>query len=132
MTRKEAREAAFMFIFEYGFNREKSVDEIVDEALEERGLMGDDYSKSVFQYVTENIEQIDKEIDRCIVGRSASRITKPGRAIMRLATAEIMMGDTPAAVAINEAVELAKKFDADEMPSYINGVLGTLVKNLGA
>ena len=132
MTRKEAREAAFMFIFEYGFNPEKSVDTIIDEALEERGLMGDDFSRNAFNYVFENVEKIDKEIDRCLVGRSASRITRPGRAIMRLATAEIMMGDTPTAVIINEAVELAKKFDADEMPSYINGVLGTLVKNLGA
>ncbi len=130
MTRREAREAAFSILFEFDFNMEKSLEEIAGTALEERGLMTDEFSNSILEFAIEHFAEIDKEIDRHLIGRSANRLTKASRAIMRLAVAEIMMGNTPAAVVINEAVELTKKYDGDEMPAYVNGVLGTLVKNL--
>ncbi len=130
MTRREAREVAFSLLFEFDFNMEKLLDDIIETALEERGVMTDEFSRELLEYAVENFAAIDKEIDRCLIGRSGNRLTKASRAIMRLAVAELMLGKTPSAVVINEAVELAKGFDGDEMPAYVNGVLGTIVKNL--
>lgn len=130
MTRRESRENAFLLVFEYDFNTDRTADDIIALAKEERGTETDEFARDLFMFVTENVTDIDGRIDRFIKNRSASRITRPGRAILRLAAAEILMGKTPSAVVINEAVELSKKYDADEMPAYVNGVLGAFVRSL--
>ena len=72
----------------------------------------------------DNIEEIDTAINENLVGWSAKRISKVSRAILRLAVCELMYSDIPVGVAINEAVDMAKKFSSDEAPAFINGVLG--------
>ncbi len=129
MTRKQAREEAFILIFEKEFNSD-SLEDILSLAKEVRDIEPDDYIKNVFFGVFENLEKIDEIISKNAVGWSIKRITKTALAILRLAIYEIVYFDEiPVSVSINEAVELAKKYATKEDASFINGILSTVVKN---
>lgn len=130
MTRKRAREEAFILIFEKVFN-DCSIEEILDIAAEVRDLEPDDYINKVFYGVYDNLEEIDGFISENAVGWKISRISKTALAILRLAIYEIrFMEDIPNPVSINEAVELSKKYATTEDASFVNGILSTIVKKL--
>ena len=106
MTRKQAREEAFILVFEKVFN-DCAVEEILEIAAEARDLEPDDYIKKVFMGVYENVEEIDGMISENAVGWKIERISKTALCILRLAIFEILyMDDIPASVSINEAVEI--------------------------
>lgn len=130
MTRKQAREEAFILIFEKVFN-DCTAQEILEIAAEARDLKPDEYIKTVFFGVYENIDEIDGLISENAVGWKIERISKTALCILRLAIFEILhMDDIPASVSINEAVEIAKKYASGEDASFINGILSTVVKKL--
>lgn len=129
MTRKQAREEAFILIFEKEFN-DDALQDILTLAEEVRDIKADDYVKNVFFGVFENIHTIDEKISQNAVGWSINRITKTALAILRLAIYEIEFYDEiPVSVSINEAVELAKKYATKEDASFINGILSTIAKS---
>ena len=128
MTRKQAREEAFILIFEKEFN-DDSLEDILSIAEEVREIEADEYVKKVFFGTFENIEAIDDLISQNAIGWSKKRITKTALAILRLAIYEIKYFDEiPVSVSINEAVELAKKYATKEDASFINGILSTVAK----
>ena len=128
MTRKQAREEAFILIFEKEFN-DDSLEDILALAEEVRDINTDDYIKKVFFGVYEKLYDIDDEISKNAVGWSIKRITKTALAILRLAIYEMKYFDEiPISVSINEAVELAKKYATKEDASFINGILSTISK----
>ena len=130
MTRKKAREEAFILIFEKAFN-DNTVEEILEVAKEVRDLEPDDYINKVFFGVFENIEEIDTLISEKAVGWKISRISKTALSILRLAIFEIKyFDDIPNSVSINEAVELSKIYATKEDASFVNGILSTIVKEL--
>ncbi len=129
MTRKQAREEAFILVFEKGFN-DDALEDILSLAEEVRDIKADEYVKKVFFGVYENVNDIDEIISQNAVGWSIKRITKTALAILRLAIYEIKYYDEiPVSVSINEAVELAKKYATKEDASFINGILSTVSKN---
>lgn len=131
MTRKQAREEAFILIFEKEFNDAPS-EEILSVAEEVRDIKADDYIKNVFFGVFENLEKIDSVISKYAVGWSVSRITKTTLAVLRLAIYEInYCSDIPVSVSINEAVELTKKYATKDDASFVNGILSTVEKANG-
>lgn len=128
MTRKQAREEAFILIFEKEFN-DIPVEEILMNAEEVRDIKADEYVKNVFFGVFENLEIIDGIISKYALGWSIARITKTALAILRLAIFEISYrDDIPVSVSINEAVELAKKYATKDDSSFVNGILSSVVK----
>ncbi len=128
MTRKQAREEAFILIFEKQFNNEP-ISDILDTAIEVRDITPDDYIKTVFFGVFDALGEIDSIISENVVGWSIKRISKSALAILRLAIYEIKYVDTiPISVSINEAVEIAKKYATKEDASFINGILSTVAK----
>lgn len=130
MTRKQAREEAFILIFEKEFNDDDLAD-ILSLAEEVRDITADDYIKNVFFGVFENIDAIDEIISQNAVGWTIKRITKTALAILRLAIYEIRYYDEiPVSVSINEAVELAKKYATKEDASFVNGILSTVAKSV--
>lgn len=130
MTRKQAREEAFILVFEKEFNG-NTTEEILEAAAEARELEPDDYIKTVFSGVYDNLTEIDGLISENSVGWSINRISKTALCILRLALFEIKyMDDIPVSVSINEAVELAKKYATKEDASFINGILSTVVKKI--
>ena len=128
MTRKQAREEAFILIFEKEFDND-SLEDILSLAEEVRDIKADSYIKNAFFGVFDNVDTIDEVISQNAVGWSIKRITKTALAILRLAIYEIKFcDDIPSAVSINEAVELAKKYGDDNSKSFVNGILASIVK----
>lgn len=128
MTRKQAREEAFILIFEKQFNND-SLEDILSLAQQVRDITADDYIKKVFCGVFDNIELIDGIISDCAVGWSIKRISKTALAVLRLAIYEIKFFDEiPVSVSINEAVEILKKYATQDDASFANGILSTVAK----
>jgi N utilization substance protein B len=77
-------------------------------------------------------ERLDAEIDAAAEGWTSDRMAPLERSILRLAVWELLAGDVPAAVAIDEAVSLAKRYSSPEAGSLVNGVLGGVARRQGA
>ena len=130
MTRRQAREEAFILIFEKVFNND-SVEEILDLAAEVRELTPDDYIKTVFTGVYDKLNELDEIISQNSIGWNINRISKTALCVLRLAIYEIkFMESIPVAVSINEAVELCKKYATTDDASFVNGILSTVAKTL--
>lgn len=128
MKRRDARESAFLLIFEKMF-REESMSEIIETAIESRAIEMDDYSKALVLKVEEVCEELDSSIGKFLDKWKLNRIPKVTLAVFRLAVCELKyFADIPVKVTINEAIELAKKYASEEDASYINGVLGSYVR----
>lgn len=124
MNRKTARENAFILLFEQASKADETAEEIYEKATEIRELECDDYVKQVFFGVNENLTAIDEAVEKNLQGWSKTRISFTSRALLRLATYELMlMNDIPPKVSINEAIELSKKYDDEKAYMFVNGVL---------
>ena len=131
MTRREAREQAFIILFEKIFNSETPIFEIVESAKEAGLIKINGFAENILKTVESNAEEIDASIQSNTPDWTISRLPKVSLAILRLAVAEIKyIDEVPNGVAVNEAVELAKKYGTNEDAAFINGVLGTVVKTL--
>ena len=130
MTRHEAREQAFVLVFENIFNPEMTVGEIIDAAGESADIVTpNEFSVSLAETVFENKARADEIIEAYARGWKVTRLAKVSLAILRLAICELMTSaDTPQSVIINEAVELAKTYATEKEASYINGILGAYVR----
>lgn len=130
MTRTEARNELFILIFEKQFS-ESTLEEIVESAIESRDFSEDKdgYIVNSFKGVYDNLETIDNTISDNLIGWTIDRISKVSLAVLRLAIYEIkFIEDIPTSVTIDEAVELCKKYSTVEDASFVNGVLGSVVK----
>ncbi len=131
MTRHEARELAFVLIFEKSFQEDVSIVELIENALELEIFPTNAFAENLAKKVYANLDEIDALINENLVGWSAKRISKVSRAILRLAVCELLYSENmPVGVAINEAVEIAKKYATADDASYVNGVLGTVAKKI--
>lgn len=129
MTRREAREQAFIIVFEKSFNPDITVDEVLDLAAELRLSERDEFVEALVRKTCEMQQEIDEHIINNAKGWKINRIAKVPLAIIRLALAEILYFDSiPSGVSINEAVELAKKYANPEDASFVNGILGTVAR----
>ena len=130
MTRKQAREEAFILIFEKAFN-DNSIEDIMETAAEARDLVPDEYINTVCKGVYEQLEELDSLISESSVGWNIKRISKTALCIMRLAIFEMKyIEEIPVSVSINEAVELCKKYATENDASFGNGILSTVAKAL--
>ena len=128
MTRKQARDEAFILIFEKQFS-DSSAEEILELAKEVRDLEVDDYITDVFFGVVNKCDELNRIISEKAIGWKIDRISKTSLAILKLAIYEIKYMDSiPQSVSINEAVELCKKYATKEDASFVNGILASVVK----
>lgn len=132
MSRRELREQIFKLLFRVEFNDREEMAEQCGLFLEEEenGLSEKDaaYVQEKYARLEEKLDEIDALINRTAKGWTTERMGKVDLTIIRLAVYEIQYDETvPEGVAINEAVELAKKFGQDESPAFINGVLARFV-----
>lgn len=128
MGRRELRESIFQLLFMTEFNPSEEMGEQKELYLDGiENLQGKDqaYIQDKFEKIRVKLPEIDEILNKASRGWKTSRMGKVDLAILRLAAYELLFDeDVPGKVAINEAVELAKKFGGDESPSFINGVLG--------
>lgn len=133
MGRRELRESIFHLLFMTEFNASEEMEAQIHlylEGLENPTESNLEYIKNKFENICEKKDCIDEKLNEVSKGWKTSRMGKVELTILRLATYEVLYDeDVPEGVAINEAVELAKKFGGDDSPSFVNGVLGKLVKS---
>ncbi len=130
MTRREAREAALSLIFEMDFHPDTAPEEILERACAMREFETNEYITRVFCGIKENLEFVDGLIAKYSHGWTQARISPVSRAVMRLAIYEMYFcDDVPDTAAINEAIELVKKYDdAERVRPFVNGVLNSVLK----
>jgi transcription antitermination protein NusB len=125
-------------LFEWDFQGKKNdqVEEIIDRNIREfgPGIKESDFSKKLIQGTVENLEKINQLIEKCAPEWPLDQISAIDRNILRLGIYELMYGnyeEVPPKVAINEAIELAKTFGGDSSARFVNGVLGTIYREMG-
>lgn len=132
ITRRSAREQAFILLFEMSFsNDEFSLEQIKENAMESRDIEFCEYAIKVAKGFDKNRDEIDEIISSHLKkGWKITRISKVSLAVLRLAVYEMKFEkDIPFGVSINEAVELSKKFSVNES-GFVNGVLGSVSREL--
>ncbi len=131
MGRKEAREAAFMVLYQTDIQK-CPVSEVLEMYYRENTVTDSDkeYINDVAEGVFENIETIDEKITKGLKSWTLNRISKVDKAILRLAVYELFFReDIPEHVSIYEAVELVKKFDSQKSGGFANGILRGIIRN---
>lgn len=146
MTRSNAREIVAHLIFEMNFTEEPA-QQLVDSTLEPEyyGSLAaetdiyaerpnekqEDYIRSAVQGVQEKQEELDAYLAKYAINWSVSRISKVARAILHVAMYEALyVDDVPVSSAINEAVELTRKYEDEDVVSFVNGILGSFARDL--
>ncbi|MCH4072898.1 transcription antitermination factor NusB [Pseudoramibacter sp.] len=145
--RKFERELAYRAIFQIGFEAD-DMSQIKDKVLatlnngagfeqlenSEEGIISSDkygYARLLVETVINHLQSIDREIGKYLKKDwRFDRIPNAEIAVMRIGAAEMMYLDLPIEVAVNEAVEIAKKYCDEKSYRYINGILNNLGKNL--
>ena len=132
MGRRELREQIFLLLFRVEFNELSDMPEqmqlfLADDETE-RKQTDADYITQKYDKIMEKLSAIDEQLEQKAENWNVARMGKVELTILRLALYEIMYDeDVPAGVAINEAVELAKKFGQESSGSFVNAVLAKFV-----
>jgi N utilization substance protein B len=127
--RTERRAAAFML-----YQRDltgASVDELYSAYERDTGQPASDFMRGAVEGAWNEREALDAAIDDVAEGWTAQRMAVLERNILRLAVWELGAGEVPPAVAIDEAVELAKRYASPEAAAFVNGVLGRRAREQG-
>lgn len=130
MTRREVREQLFILLFQKEFYGGESFEEQKETYFltQELGEKDRAYISEKLEKIGEKQEEIDSMISEHSIGWKIDRIGKEELAILRLAVYEAVFDeDIPVGVAVNEAVELGKKYGAEGGAAFINGMLGNIV-----
>ena len=134
--RKIAREIAFIMIYEGLFNKERDVERSFSLFENEKEILGDAtldendemYIKQLVCLYEANSEHIDAMIKNNLFGYEPERIYKVDMALLCLAVAEIYHYKTPSPIVVNEVVEISKKYSTEKSAKFINGILGSILK----
>lgn len=131
-TRRISREAALQFLYQedftigpdqqFGYDLAERFELFC--ALYQVNKKARSYAVALLQGITDNLDRVDQLISEAASNWRLSRIAATDRNLLRIAVFEMLeMSDVPPQVAINEAVEIAKRFAGEDSPKFINGVL---------
>lgn len=134
MNRSSIRENAFKLIYSLEIQETENLEEQIELFFESNKIKEEDAKKYITDVVIgidKNKEQILKDIEQNLKAEwKLSRISKMDLSILKLAIYEIKYNEIPYKVAINEAVELAKKYGEDKSKNFVNGILASIVKEM--
>lgn len=134
MNRSAIRENAFKLIYSLEIQKPENLEEQMDLFFESNNIKDVEakkYIKNVVLGIDKNEEQILENIEKNLKEDwKLNRISKMDLSILKLAIYEIKFTDIPYKVAINEAVELAKKYGEDKSKNFVNGILASVVKDM--
>lgn len=135
MNRSASREETFKVLYSLEIQKKEDIQEQVALYLETENIRNKEtikYMKTTIDGIETNLPMIDQKIsDNLKSDWKIDRISKVDLVILRLAIYEILLTETPYKVAINEAIELSKKYSEDNSSNFINGVLASIVKENG-
>ena len=130
MNRRNARKNAFFLVFQMDFNQKEEFEQARELFFGHQQEVEEEEKEFILKETEgtkEHLAEIDEMISKKAKKWATGRMSKVDLAILRLAIYEICFSEEiPTSVAINEAIELAKKFSSDEAPSFINGILGSI------
>lgn len=129
-TRRRAREIVLQLLYEADLNDTRdpqSMRGFIRSRLQGRRALTE-FAWGLLQGTLEHHEAIDKRLAELATNWSLSRMPVVDRNVLRLGAYEIMFGDTPDTVAVNEAILLAKRYGDVKSPRFVNGVLDRLMK----
>ena len=135
MNRHQAREALLTIVFEKGFVSEGENCDFADEfdiMTANREIETNDYMRECYIGIMAHAEELENKIAQTAIGWKTERMSRMSRSILTIAVYEMLYAeDVPYTVAINEAVELAKSYDHDDAPRFINGILNKIAEKEG-
>ena len=129
ISRRDARICAVKVMYTAEFHKDEDKNELFELTCAEGEIGSNDFAKSLFLGACEHIGEIDEAIEKNAKGWKLSRISKMSLSVMRICAYELLFTDTPAPIAINEAMEIDKQFDSDDAPAFVNGVLNSIAKS---
>ena len=133
MSRRGARRNAFYLLFQMDFSEAEEFEQVKELFFAEKEEPVEEEDKEFILSEVEGVHAHMAEIDEMITasanGWDPARMNKVDLAILRLAVYEMKYGETPIGVAINEAVELAKRFGGETSGSFVNGILGKIANS---
>jgi N utilization substance protein B len=123
-TRSELREKAMVILYQIDILKSNKCEYNVEQLIVENLEVDNEFVRNIVYGVETHLEQLDEMANKYMKDWSINRIDKTGAAILRMGLFEILYEEeTPNIVAINEAVELAKKYSDDNVRKIINAVL---------
>lgn len=132
-NRHLTRQAAFQALFEADFRGNDAVTNFDRIASEVPDAIDQPFGQSILKTVIKHKDDIDQALLKAAPDWPIEKVARVDKNILRIAIAELLfpneIADVPDKVAINEAVELAKKFGSDSSSRFINGVLGTIYRD---
>lgn len=129
MKRRTARENAFIVLFEMSFNA-YTLEELVAMSRELEEYAVDEYGESIIVNYEAHKDEVDELITSKLKDWTLARLARTASAVLRLAVTEMLYANEDMdSIVINEAVEIAKKYCAQEDYQFINGVLGAIVRD---
>lgn len=148
MTRTNAREIVAQLVYEMGFRCEDAQDvvrarmekEYFETLASESDVYAEQPDEKQSAYIEQTLcgiwdkqEELNGYIRKYAIGWNLERISKTARAIMQLAMYECLyVDDVPVSAAINEAVELTRKYEDEDVVSFVNGILGSFAREVAA
>lgn len=136
MSRRRVREHIFTLLFQKEFAQPDEEQERIDLYFEQHSNMKEEDKNFILeeiQGIFQKLDKIDQLLSNYSKGWKIERMSKVDLAILRVAVYEMYYReDIPKSVAINEAIELAKKYSSDEAPPFINGILGKISSSVEA
>ena len=134
MKRTRSREIAMELLFSMEISKnsyEQTIESFIENYEMDLKTIDLEYIKEVMKSVTDYKEEIDEIIKNSLINWTIERVSKVNLIIVRLAIAEMLyIDDVPEVVAINEAIELTKKYSDDKSVSFVNGALDKAFKNI--
>ena len=128
MKRPEAREQAFLLLFDKSFHPEMELDDVIALACADDMVKLNSFARSLVQAVCDDLAQIDAAVEQNLQGWKMQRVSRVSLSLLRLAVGELRLGDTPQGVVVNEAVELCKTYAGTQEASFVNGVLRSYLR----
>lgn len=135
MNRSAIRELAFKLIYSLEIQKQENLQEQIElyiEANEIKDEKAIKYINDTLNGINDNLDDIVNLIEKNLkAGWEIQRVSKIDLSLLKLAIYEIKYSDIPYKVAINEVVELAKKYGEDTSKNFINGILASVIKEIG-
>ena len=132
LPRREARENAFLLAFSQTFGDVPLAEALTNHAENDEEHPVDGFSKLLLNAYYDHSAEVDDEIRAHLRNWTMERLPRVSLTVLRLAIAEMLFGgENKPGVAIKEAVELTKKYGADEDYQFVNGLLGAVARDHG-
>lgn len=128
LNRSKLREKIMVILYQVYLYRQSGLEYNVEEIISENVEIKNDFVNDIVFGVLKEEKKLDELINKYTENWTIDRLGKTDQAILRLSTYELVFYDTPEVVAINEGIELAKKYSDEKIAKMVNGILDSILK----